>query len=155
MLKNFNEDKAVGRVGEVITYNTLLSLGYEVEDVAEDRACRYKGDLIVKTDKGDFFIDVKTDNRIHETHNIVCEEENYFINEGRFAKGDMHKDYQYIAIVSQQARKIYFLDFKILQSIYKKGTYRQINRVEQINYCYLLPLHVARNFGAIVGIVSF
>lgn len=44
--------------------------------------------------------------------------------------GDMRKEYEYIAIVSYEAGKVYFIDFNILKQIYKKGDYRELNNGE-------------------------
>jgi hypothetical protein len=73
---------------------------------------------------------VKRDRRIADTYNILCEVSSYVPSEGYTMDGDMKKDYEYMAIVSNEAGKIYFIDFDILKQIYTKGSYREISNGE-------------------------
>ena len=59
-------------------------------------------------------IEVKNDSCIASSGNILCEEENYIKADNRMIKGNMYCDSDIFCIVSQQARKIYVLDFKRL-----------------------------------------
>lgn len=70
-------------------------------------------------------------------------------------KGNMYCDSDIFCVVSQQARKIYILDFKRLQEIYKKGEYRVIEHPEQTTYCYLLPIHRAKQWGALITTIGY
>lgn len=155
MLYNFEFDKKIGKTAEDLVFNLLSALGYTCENVAEQKQYRRKGDIkITLADGTETFVDVKCDRRIADTYNILCEEESYIPNEGYTMDGDMRKEYEYIAIVSYEAGKVYFIDFSILKQIYKKGDYRELNNGEQINYCYLLPLGIASKYGAVKGVVK-
>lgn len=154
MLKDFARDKAAAKPAEELVYNILSSLGYEVENVADQAEYRKRGDIKVILPLGEVFVDVKHDKRIADTYNILCEVENYIIDDCYTIDGDMRKNYDYMAIVSVEAGKIYFLDFKVLQQIYRKGEYKEIKHADQITICYLLPLGVARKYGAIKGVIE-
>ena len=108
MLNSFNRDKELGKTAEELVFNLLSSLGYSCENVAEQKQYRRKGDIKITLEDGtETFVDVKRDRRIADTGNILCEIESYVPNEGYTMDGDMLKEYEYMAIVSLEAGKVY------------------------------------------------
>lgn len=144
MLENFDRDLAKGRRGELIAVNTLQHLlpDYKIEDVAGIREYRYKGDIILTSPTGQkYFIEVKNDERIAETRNVLCEDEVYYKDTDIWAKGNMYCDSDIYAVVSEQERKIYFFDFKKLQAIYKRlGWPHTIHHKEQDTYARMVDM---------------
>lgn len=152
LLTNFEEEKAKGKRGEKIVHSLLLSLGYEVEDVSEIREYRYKGDFIVNG----LMIEVKNDERIGSTGRVLCEEEVYYKEDDRYCKGNMHCDSDIYVVVSEDTRKIYFFDFKVIQSLYKRlGDPKDIDHPQSITYARLLDLSFIRKHNGILGIVEY
>ena len=158
MVKDFYKDLAQAKSAEqlvlkVLEERTPACLFY---DVSNNRDCYYKGDIKVFAPSGAYYyVEVKNDSRIAETHNILCEEEVYFKDYGEFQKGNMSCSSDFYAIVSAQERKIYILDFKILQRIYKQGRYKVIPHYDQDTHCYLLALDKARKAGALIDIIEY
>jgi len=154
MLKDFHSDLANAKIAEKIVRDTLASLttDYTFEDVSDDPQFYYKGDIRAVGDNKELYIEVKDDSRIADTGNILCEEEVYYKDDDRFAKGNMYCDSDYYCVVSQQERKIYVLDFKILKTIYRKYSedFKIIKHSEQDTYAYLLPICRAKQFGALL-----
>ena len=158
MLKEFEKDREKAKTAEQIVLNTLKALdtNNQYEDVADDRQYFYTGDIKVTTPDGkEYFIEVKDDSRIADTQNILCEEENYIIDQGYYFKGNMYSNGDIYAIVSQQQKKIYILDYKRLKEIYKKGQYKEIPHRDQITYCYLLELCRAKQWGALITTINY
>lgn len=159
MLINFNEDKKIGKIGENIALKTLSANypEYKFIDVSENRKDRYKGDILatdIATGK-QFYFEVKNDSRIAETGNIFCEEESYIVNEDRYISGAMQNDNDYYCVVSEAQRQIYIFDFRILKQIYKSGSFRQVNRSDQITYAYVLPIGTAKRHEALKKILYY
>lgn len=161
MLSNFHKDREAAREAEQIVFNTFNSLatGVKFEDVADNPLYYYKGDIVatdLKTGK-EYYIEVKDDSRIADTQRILCEEENYLKEDGRFIEGNMCNNFTDIyCIVSKAERKIYILDFKTLQRIYRKyGDFKIIYHAQQDTYCYLLQLCRAKQFGALIKVVEY
>jgi hypothetical protein len=99
---------------------------------------------------------VKDDSRIADTQNILCEEEVYYKENGRFVKGNMYSDYDIYAVVSKKENTIYFFDFSKLKEIYKRfGTYKRINHPEQYSECYLLEMCRAKYFKALIAKIKY
>ena len=151
MLNDFKADLELGREAEYLVKEILsgLTADYTFEAIGDQKEYYYKGDIrATGADGKEFYIEVKNDSCIAKSGNILCEEENYIKDSGRMIKGNMHCGSDIYCIVSQAERKIYLLDFKRLQEIYQKGEYKVINHQEQVTYCYLLPLHRAKQWGA-------
>lgn len=159
MLRDFIKDLNKAKQGEHIVYSVLSSLypNYSWEDVSDIREYRYRGDIRA-TDKATgqkFYFEVKDDSRIAETANILCEEENYLKETDRYIDGGMRADNDYYCVLSQKERKIYIFDFKILQQIYKQGSFKDIEHADQITYCYLLPIGTAKKAGALKKVINY
>ena len=156
MLTNFQKDLAKAKQAEELVAQLLRAQGYTIEDVSNERKYYSIGDLKIILPSGEErFIEVKNDSRIHETYNILCEEENYFKNECYYSKGNMYSDYDIYCVVSQPARKIYFIDFSVLRRIYKQGTFKVIPHTQQDSYCYLLELYQLKKNGGILGVLNY
>lgn len=158
MLSNFKDDLKLGRNAEYLVKRVLseLAVQYAFEVVGDQPEYYYKGDIIATGEDGSqTMIEVKNDSRIADSGNILCEEEVLYKDSGRIAKGNMHCESDIYCVVSEQARKIYILDFKKLQEIYKKGEYRIINHPEQTTFCYLLPIHRAKQWGALIKTICY
>lgn len=158
MLKDFEKDLAEGKEAELITLGILadLTTQYNFTWVGDLRECRYKGDILATAANGtQYYIEVKNDKDIATTGNILCEDENYIKEDGRFIKGNMWNDTDYFAILSQADRKLYILDYKVLQSIYRKGEFKVIPHTQQDTYCYLLDLARAKQWGALLHIINY
>ena len=159
MLKDFYADLEAAKPAEELARNVLASLapGYEFKDVSYETQCYYKGDIKATAPDGqEFYIDVKNDSRIAETRNILCEEEVYYKDSNYFGKGNMQSDYDYLCIVSESEQRLYIVDFRKLKEIYKeKGKYKIIKHYDQDTFCYLVPLHVANKYGALIHKINY
>lgn len=157
MVKDFFKDLNKGRRAEQIVASALSNLGYDVADVSDNRSFFYKGDLLITLPSGEKkFVEVKNDSRIADTRNILCEEEVYYKDSDYYGKGNMQSDYEIYSVVSQEENKIYFLNFEVMKSIYKKfGDFKAINHYDQITYCYLLSLSDAIRCGALLGELTY
>lgn len=159
MLSNFKADLEEGKEAERIALEVLTNFAssWTLEDVSEVRECRYLGDIKAthKPTGKVQYIEVKNDKCIGTTKNILCEEENYIKETNSYIKGNMSCKGDIYAIVSQQERKIYLLDYKILRQIYKKGEFKVIPHLQQITYCYLLELCRAKQWGALIDIINY
>lgn len=67
----------------------------------------------------------------------------------------MYSDYQIYCVVSPSDRKIYVIDFSIMQAHYKSGYYKEIPHEEQITFCYLMPLAKLEALGAIITTLTY
>lgn len=158
MVSNFWSDLAQARSAEDLVREVFASLTdeYTFIDVGSDRQYFKKGDIKAVDKNGkEIMIEVKNDSRIAETHNLLCEEENYYHATGEWIKGNFYSDYEIYCVVSQQERKIYVMDFSILKANYKKGNFKQIKHWEQTCYVYLNPLANVRSWGAMIAEVDF
>ena len=158
MLDNFYNDLEAAKVAEAIALEQLQAYYdyWTLEDVSQVRECRYLGDIKATDFNGStYYIEVKDDSRIHETQNILCEEENYIHETDSFIKGNMSCKGDIYAIVSQPERKIYLLDYAKLREIYKKGNFKVIPHAQQTTYCYLLELCRAKQWGALIDIIEY
>lgn len=158
MLNEFWGDLAKAQITEQKVLYTLVSLGtnYKFEWVGDQREYFHKGDIKATAPDGkEIFIDVKDDSRIHETKNILCEEENYFKDGDYYSKGNMYSLYDVLAVVSQKEQKIYFIDFHTLQQNYKKGIYKAIEHPAQTSFCYLCSIGQVKKWGAFLGVINF
>ena len=159
MLKEFYADLAAAKPAEELVRNTLSTLapGYKFEDVSYETKCYYKGDIkAIAPDGTEIYLEVKDDSRIAETRNILCEEEVYFKDENYFHEGNMQSNYDYFCIVSKSEQRIYILDFRKLKELYKdKGEFKIIPHANQDTFCYLLPLHIAKKYGALIHTINY
>lgn len=156
MLENFEKDLSLGKEAEQIIYDLAIAAGYKVEDVSNIPECRYKGDLLITLPSGqELYIEVKNDNRIADTQNILCEEEVYYKDADYYGAGNMQCNSDYFVIVSKQDRKIYILDFPQLQKVYQNGEFRILEHKDQESYCYLLEVWKAKKLGALIDIINY
>jgi hypothetical protein len=101
-------------------------------------------------------IEVKNDECIGTTGRVLCEEEVYYKEEDRECKGNMYCDSDIYVVVSEDTRKIYFFDFKVIQSLYKKlGDPKKIDHPQSITYARLLDLCYIKKHNGILGIVEY
>lgn len=158
MVKDFWKDLAQARKSEQFVMELLSSLTdeYSFVNVGDDRAYFKKGDIkAINKDGKEIMIEVKCDSRIADTHNLLCEEENYYKNTGEWIKGNFYSDYQIYCVLSKEERKLYVMDFSILKKHYKSGQFKCIHHYDQDCYCYLCPLGCVRKWGAMIQEVSF
>lgn len=158
MLKQFDSDLQKAQWAEKLVQQVFqeLSKDYKFKWVGDQIQYRYKGDVIAETANGrQIFIEVKADSVIAESGRILCEEENYIKSDDRFIDGNMKCDSDVYVVVSESERKMYVLDFKKLQSIYRKGEYKRIPHEEQDTYCYLLELCRAKQWGALIAKINY
>ena len=158
MLSNFKADLEKAKTAEKIALEALqaYSDSWSLEDVSNDRNCFYLGDIKATLSTGQVqYIEVKDDSRIADTHNILCEEECYIKDGDYYIKGNMSSQGDIYCIVSQAERKIYLLDYAKLREIYKKGEFKAIPHPQQITYCYLLGLYIAKRYGALLDIIDY
>ncbi len=160
MVKQFYEDLVAAKEAERLVemyFRLLADQTYDFRNVSEDPDYYYKGDLLALDSTGrEIGIEIKDDSRIAETGNILCEESVYYIDSGYEGKGNMSCDYDIYCIVSKTEKKIYILDFKKLRKIYKVfGIAKEIPHSDQITYCFLVPLWVAKKQGCFVAEIDY
>lgn len=158
MIKDFFKDLQAAKPAEQLVLNTLANLatGVTFEDVSNVKEYYYKGDILATTANGkQYFLEVKNDSRIADTGNVLCEYQNFIKDGGYYIKGNMYGNCDYFCIVSQQQRKIYIIDFSILQANYTKGYHKVIPHYDQDTYCYLLPLAQVRALGGMVAELEY
>ena len=139
-MATFSKDLIQGKRGEDIVKNVLFSLttGYKIEDISDEPKYYYTGDLRITTPEGKaYYLEIKNDTRIHETKNVLLEEEVYFNETDEFRKGNMYCNSDIYVVVSETDRKIYFFDFNKLKKNYKKGVFECIKHAKQTTYAYL------------------
>lgn len=157
MLVNFEEDLNKGKRGERIVMEVFSSLapGYEFEDVSDNPLYYDKGDIkVIAEDGTEIFIEVKNDERIGQTRNLLCEEEVTYYS-GYCQKGFMHNDHEIFCVVSEPEKKIYVIDFSILKGIYRKGQWKVLKYSAQESECYLLPLGILKRHGGLIAAIDF
>ena len=160
MVKNFEKDLAAAKEAEYLVEKYFRIMGsdtYEFRNVSEDSDYYYKGDLLaIAADGHRVGIEVKDDSRIAETGNVLCEESVYYIRGDYEGKGNMQSNYDIYCIVSKPEKKIYIIDFKKLRKIYKSfGIAKEIPHVDQITYCYLVPLWVIKQQGCFIAEIDY
>ena len=158
MVTNFYKDLKKAKVGEAITLDVLRNstLDYDFNDVSEEEEYRYLGDIEAVNDWNERkYLDVKMDSRIAETGNILCEYKVYFKDTGTYAKGNMQSNYDYLAIISVEAKKIWIIDFPLLKKHYKEGKPYTKDHGEQITYGTLFSLNKARKYNMVVAEITY
>lgn len=154
MTFEFFRDLEAAKPAENLVKEYLTSLGLKVEDVSDNPFYYHKGDLKVSLPIGDLFIDVKDDRKIAKTGNVFAEEWTTCEN-GYNAAGFMHRAYDVLAVVSQEEKKIYFIDFPKLKSFYKKFEVGECRTSTQTTLGYKVPLGNIKAHGAMMGIVCY
>lgn len=158
MLVNFKTDLVKGHRAEQIVKEVFTSLTdkYTFTDVSNNPSCYHKGDLLATAADGrQIFIEVKNDEVIHKTKNVLCEDEVYYKEADYYNKGNMYSDYDIYTVVSEPERKIYVIDFKILKEIYKKGEFKRINHYAQFTDAYLLSLGMIKKYGGLIDTIEY
>lgn len=158
MVSTFYYDLNEAKKAEHLVCSLLSSstTQYTFRAVGDEPQFYHKGDIEARAQDGSlFYIEVKNDSRIGETHNILCEEAVYYKREGIKVKGNMYSDYEIYCILSESEQKIYFIDFKELRKIYRFGRAREIEHPEQITYCYLLPLSFLEKSDGLLGVINY
>lgn len=159
MIDTFYRDLEIGRAAEEIVFNVFSSLDnkHEFQKVADNPLFFYSGDILAidKETGKEIFIEVKNDSRIADTHNVLCEEEVYYKRHDYYGRGNMDCDCDIYAVVSEQQRKIYVIDFKVLKSNYRKGEYKEIQHPHQTTYCYLLNINKIKKLGGLIDVINY
>lgn len=158
MLANFKTDLVKGHRAEQVVKDVFTSLTdkYTFTDVSNNPSYYHKGDLLATAADGrQIFIEVKNDEVIYKTGNVLCEEEVYYKEADYFKEGYMYSDYEIYCVVSEQERKIYIIDFKILKSIYRKGENKIINHYAQYSDVYLVPLGFIKQNGGLIDTITY
>ena len=158
MLANFNTDLVKGNRAEQIVKDVFTSLTdkYTFEWVGDNPTYYHKGDIIATAADGrQIMIEVKNDEVIHKTRNVLCEEEVYMKEADYFTPGYMFRDYEIYCVVSEPERKIYVIDFKVLKEHYKYGEFKRINHFDQFSDVYLYPLGNLKRYGGLIEVVEY
>lgn len=158
MLANFKADLAKGHRAEQIVIDTFTSLTdkYTFTDVSNISSYYHRGDILaLAADGKEVMIEVKNDEVIHKTQNVLCEEEVYYKSADYYKDGYMYNDYQIYCVVSEPERKIYVIDFKVLKSIYRKGENKIINHPQQYSDVYLVPIGMIKQNGGLIDIITY
>lgn len=135
-----------------------LAKGYEFIDVSDIEEYYHRGDIkAIAPDGKEYLLEIKGDTRINETGNVLCEEYTYWYDTGKYKQGNMYSDYQYYCVVSEQARKIAVIDFKVLRAHYKDAHHRDITirHKENDTYAYLFPLKEIKQLGGLIAIIDY
>ena len=160
MVSNFYRDLKQAQKAEALVQRTMQKYfpSYCFKLVSDNPAYYHRGDILFigVNDGKEHCIEVKNDSRIAQTRNVLCEEQVFYMENRQMIKGNMYSDYELYAVVSEQERNIYLLDFAVMKQLYKDGCrYTQIPHEEQITYCYLLPLRKLETAGGIIEILEF
>lgn len=117
MSKQFEKDLAEARVVEELVRDTLAALApeYEFKCVGDVPEYYHRGDILALGENQVRYIEVKNDGTIAESGNVLVEEENYFKSGDYYSKGNIYSDYDIYCVVSQEERKMYFIDFKVMK----------------------------------------
>lgn len=158
MLANFKTDLVKGHRAEQVVKDVFTSLTdkYTFTDVSNNPSYYHKGDLLaLAADGRQIFIEVKNDEVIHKTGNVLCEEEVYYKEADYFKDGYMYSGYEIYVVVSEPERKIYIIDFKVLKSIYRKGENKIINHYAQYSDVYLVPIGFIKQNGGLIDVIEY
>ena len=158
MLANFKTDLVKGHRAEQIVKDVFTSLTdkYTFQDVSNNPSYYHKGDLLATAADGrQIYIEIKNDEVIYKTGNVLCEEEVYYKDVNYFKDGYMYSDYEIYCVVSEPERKIYVIDFKVLKSIYRKGEEKIINHYTQYSDVYLVPVGFIKQNGGLIDVIEY
>lgn len=157
MLTNFYRDLEKAKAAEELVLKTFSSLSnqYTFTNVSDIPEYYKKGDIkATALDGREIFIEVKDDSRIHETKNVLCEYEVYYIDSRERKEGNMKSFYDIYCVVSKAENKIYIFDFKKLKKFYMYGRRKEIPHSEQVTYCYLTPIKLLEENGALLHTIN-
>lgn len=158
MLSTFMLDLQGAKAAERITLEAFQrhSPQFKFIDISANPDYYYKGDLLAVGANGKrYYIEVKDDSRIADTHNVLCEYGVFMNDSGAMRKGNMYSSCDLYCVVSKQEHLIYVLDFQKLQAIYKEGKHKTIQHKEQTTYAYLCSLEMLDAVGAVLGTLEF
>lgn len=159
MLDNFKKDLEKGKAAEEIVYRVFSSLDdtHDFKMVGDNPMFYYSGDILAidKNTGKEIFIEVKNDSRIADTNNVLCEEEVYYKKHDYYGRGNMDSDCNIYAVVSEEQRKIYVINFKVLKSNYRRGEYKVIEWPQQTTFCYLLNINDLKSYGGLINVVNY
>lgn len=164
MASNFGRDRQKAKKAEHLVCEVLsnATIDYSIEDVADVPEYFYKGDIkVLGACNDEYYIDVKDDSRIAETGNVLCEAKVYSYREQRWLKGNMDSDYNALAVVAQQKKVIYIIDFDVLKRIYKSGKhyskdhYDDYGRLLQKTVGTLCSLKSIERAGGLLYIIKY
>ena len=161
--KRYMEDVNANRPAELIALEVLNNLnnGYTYEDVAKIEKYYCKGDILMKKDgKKTKKIDAKNDGEVADTGNFAVEAGGYSKIYGYRKKGWIDSQYDYVAVVSQQAKTIWILSFKRLKEIYKDTALTEGRLVtsefwDNVKYNYLIPVYKAIELGVVLAKITY
>lgn len=161
--KKYMEDVNANRPAELIVLEVLNNLnnGYTYEDVAQIEQYYCKGDILMKKDgKKTKKIDAKNDGEVADTGNFAVEAGGYSKIYGYRKKGWIDSQYDYVAVISQQAKTIWILSFKRLKEIYKDTALTEGRLVtsefwDNIKYNYLIPVYKAIELGVVLAKITY
>lgn len=102
---NFYDDLERGHDGEKAILELLKEKGYNAESVSEDPEYYYTGDIRLRSNDCDYFIEVKTSWTAHKYGTFYVESTNRYGKPGWLE----HNDYQYIAFYDAVLKKAYFI----------------------------------------------
>jgi hypothetical protein len=154
--EQFDKDLVKGKRAERIVYNYLKKnfSKYIIQDVSDIPYFYSLGDIRVITTEGEkHLIEVKNDECIANTHNILCEFEVDY--ETHRAPGNFLNEYEFYAVVSESESLIYFFDFKKLKALTKYLTPRLIQRSGQSSICKFVALSEAKRNGSLIATVNY
>lgn len=153
-VKNFLADLEIGQKGEALVKQVLENLTDNFTFAASDD--QHKGDILATDASGNrYYLEVKTDSRIADTHNILCEEEVFYYGNGQRKQGFMYSNYEYFCILSRSERKIYIIDFKVLKENYKSGWGKYLYYDDQDSYCYFIKLEKIADLGGLLYTINY
>ena len=140
------------RIVRMALEDALSDKGMEFKDVADEKICRYKGDIEVVCNGKSSFIDVKDDGVWHKTGNLLAEDQLSYYGGPRTSGFMRHAKYNLVAYHSKKLQKILLIDFKGWQKVYKKPSYgyrKTIKHPTQTTYGYLNPIQKLKDEGIV------
>lgn len=159
MTKQFREDLKKAKYSERVVLEVLRNCSddWYFFDISDFDYCHLLGDIEAwSLEAGSVYIDTKCDGLIHRTGNILAEDKIIFKYNGTAEKGFMQKcQYDYMAIISIPAKKIYIIDFRLLKKYYKSGAPIVSEHEEQDTHGYLFPLWKARDYGILKMVIHY
>ena len=161
--KRYMEDVNANRPAELIVLEVLNNLnnGYTYEDVAQKEQYYCKGDILMKKNgKKTKKIDAKNDGEVADTGNFAVEAGGYSKIYGYRKKGWIDSQYDYVAVISQQAKTIWILSFKRLKDVYKDTALTEGRLVtsefwDNVKYNYLIPVYKAIELGVVLAKITY
>lgn len=158
MLTNFKPDLAKGHRAEHIVKEVFSSLTdeYTFTDVSCEPQYYHCGDIkATAADGREIMIEVKNDEVIHRTSNVLCEDGVYYKESDYYAPGYMESDYEIYCVVSEPEHKIYVIDFDVLKKIYRRGYYKMIDWPQQYTDAYLVPLDMVKQYNGLIDTIEY